>query len=196
MTYRDPRDPNRQNPQTRAYTQNQAYTQGQAYSGYPDDQTGAYRPAPQQSKRPAARRGPDLDPVLFSGGVLATGVVTGLAAWLVAWIVRTVSNKVTESGQLGIWNPLDQSEYWFALVGFLTALFAGALWYVLQLATPAPDAFYRWIVGLLIAAAVIIPLAASEEISKGIGTAILHLCIGVPVLILIPTMGSHSRRRN
>ena len=209
MTYRDPRDPrNRQNPPTRAYTQsNPDYSD---YPEYPDDTHGyqqaysAAQPAQPARRAPAGppaaartpRRGPDLDPLLYAGGVLTTGVVTGLAAWLVAWIVRTVADRVTATGQLGVWNPLDQSEYWFALVGFLAALVGGALWYVLQLTTPTPGAFYRWIVGLLILAAVIIPIAASVELSRGIATAVLHLFIGLPILILIPTMGEHSRRKN
>ncbi|WP_132993902.1 DUF6069 family protein [Gordonia zhaorongruii] len=195
MTNYDPRDPRYrgpdQNPPTRAYSQAGDYSQ---YGDYRDQQ--AYEP--QSNQRPAKRprRGPDIDPLLFCGGVLMTGVVTGLAAWLVGWIIRIITEKVNDSGQLGIWNPLAQDELWFALVGFVVALLGGALWYLLQVGTPAPGQFYRWVVGLLIIASVVVPLALSAEISTGIGTAVMHLVIGLPVFSLIPTMGSASRKKD
>ncbi|MFT3714688.1 MAG: hypothetical protein QM774_01710 [Gordonia sp. (in: high G+C Gram-positive bacteria)] len=204
MTYPDP---NRQNPATRAYseqypeypqtqyTDQYGQTQySQAQYGQPDYPPTQYGAAPAPAK---PSRGPDVDPVMFTGGVLMTGVVTGLAAWLVAWIIRTVAQQINDSGKLGIWNPLGESEFWYAIVGFLAALFAGALWYVLQMITPTPNSFYRWVVGLLVAAAAIIPLVASlsSEVSQGIATAIIHLTIGLPVLALIPQMGAQSSKR-
>lgn len=200
MTYPDPRDP-RQQPPTRAYTQADGYPGAtDAYSQQPPAQEPpAQQPPTQGYAAPAParspRRGPDVDPLLYSGGVVMTGVVTALIAWLVAWIIRTVANRVTETGQLGVWNPLDNNELWFALVGFLTALVAGALWYVLQLATPTPGSFYRWIVALLIVASIVVPLAASQDIWRGVATGVLHLFIGLPILSLIPTMGNHSQRK-
>lgn len=195
MTYPDPQNP-RQTPPTRAYSQDPSYSTG----GY---QTGGYQDPgrPYQGQQPAApqpakpSRGPDIDPMMYSGGVVMTGVVTGLAAWLVAWIISSISNKVTETGRLGIWNPFEQGgEYWFAVIGFLAALVGGALWYVLQLVTPTPSSFYRWIVGLLIVAAFVVPLLADGDIWRGLATAFLHLCIGLPILSLIPTMGNRSKR--
>ncbi|MGB3697331.1 MAG: DUF6069 family protein [Gordonia sp. (in: high G+C Gram-positive bacteria)] len=156
---------------------------------------GGYQQAPAAAPRKAPRRGPDVDPLMFCGGVLMTGVVTGLAAWLAAWIIRAITEKVNASGQLGVWNPLAQDEVWFALTGFVVAIVGGALWYLLQVATPTPDQFYSWVVGLLVAAAVILPLFLSQEISSGIGTAVMHFIIGMPVLTLIPTMGRASRRK-
>ncbi|MFW0784283.1 hypothetical protein AAFP35_07145 [Gordonia sp. CPCC 206044] len=188
MSYQDPRDP--RDPGTRRYES--GYPESQAYSqaGYHAQQP----MEPQRRERP--RLGPDINPTMFIGGVVMTGVVTGLAAWLAAWIIRAIVERVNEAGRFGVWNPLARDEFWFAVVGFLCALAAGALWYVLQLVTPSPDQFFRWIVGLLIAAAVIIPLVLSAEISVGIATAILHLIIGVPILILVPTMGHKSINRS
>lgn len=187
MTYNDPRDPyNNQPPQTQAYSQPNDYAQGY------DDQ---YAQTPAPARPSARRRGPDLDPLMFCGGVLMTGVVTGLAAWLVAWVMQAIVQKINDSGQFGVWNPLAQSELWFALAGFVAALVGGAFWYLLQVGTPAPDKFYGWIVGLLIAAAVLLPLLLSAQISSGIGTAIVHLVIGLPILTLIPTMGRSSHKK-
>ncbi|GAC56739.1 hypothetical protein GOHSU_12_01290 [Gordonia hirsuta DSM 44140 = NBRC 16056] len=220
MTYSDPRDPRRQTPQTRAYTNNPeftdrsgsgAYSQSASYpadsgppSSYPASgaypqgqgsaQGGGYAAAPAAR---APRRGPDLDPVMFAGGVVMTGVVTGLAAWLVSWIIGLISRAANATGNLGTWSPLDPGgEYWFALAGFLAALVGGALWYVLQLITPTPDSFYRWIVGLLIIAAFVVPLAADADIWRGLTSGVIHVCIGIPVLSLIPTMGNRSKNRS
>ncbi|GAB88404.1 hypothetical protein [Gordonia rhizosphera] len=188
MSYQDPRDP--RDPRTRRYES--GYPESRAYSHHDQEPTryspsGRYQPEPQ---RP--RLGPDINPTMFVGGVVMTGVVTGLAAWLAAWIIRAIVERINEAGRFGVWNPLARDEIWFAVMGFLCALAAGALWYVLQLITPSPDQFYRWIVALLIAAAAIIPLVLSVEVSVGIATAVLHLIIGVPVLVLIPTMGHKS----
>ncbi|OBC07649.1 hypothetical protein A5788_21080 [Gordonia sp. 852002-50816_SCH5313054-c] len=216
MSYRDPRDPRDQDPrdqgtaryetgyspQSRAYSQpTDRYQQqyGNQQPGDPRYNTGQsdprYAAAGSYGNQPKQRRRPNINAGLYAGGVVMTGVVTGLAAWLVAWIIRAIAQRVNEAGNLGVWNPLAQDEYWFAITGFLCALAGGALWYVLYLTTPSPNQFYRWIVGLLIAAAAIIPLVLSAQISTGIGTAVVHLVIGLPVLSLIPAMGEKSIQR-
>ncbi|MEH3154831.1 MAG: DUF6069 family protein [Gordonia paraffinivorans] len=182
---------------TRAYSADPYARDSYAQDPYAQDQYAdpgyqqyAAEPARKASRPP--RRGPQINIGLFIGGVVATAVVTALASWLVAWIIRVISQRITETGKFGVWNPVAQDEYWFAVVGGLCALFAGALWYVLQLTTPSPDQFFAWIVGLLVIAAVILPLLLSREISTGIGTAVMHLVIGLPILFLIRAMGARS----
>ncbi|MCR8897988.1 hypothetical protein NWF34_13645 [Gordonia sp. GONU] len=207
MTYQDPRGPHRDpdprtaryesgyNPDSRAYSRQDPYAEPYR-DPYPADgpaAPGGYVEQPRPDRAP--RRGPDVNPVTFAGGVVMTGVVTGLAAWLVAWIIAAFVEKVNESGKLGVWNPVAASEIWFGVVGFLCALAAGALWYVLQLITPAPNQFYRWIVGLLLVAAVLIPILTYQQTSVGIETAILHFVIGLPPLTIIPAMGVKSLQR-
>ncbi|MFZ2511644.1 MAG: DUF6069 family protein [Gordonia sp. (in: high G+C Gram-positive bacteria)] len=202
MTYSDPNDPRRRTPQTRAYSSDpgyqQGYTQGQPYTQGQQYSQGQPYPQGQPAEQPArGRRGPDIDPLMFAGGVFMTGVVTGLAAWLVAWIIGLIARGVNAATNTGTLNPLDPGgEYWFALVGFIAALVGGALWYILQLVTPTPNSFYRWIVGLLIIAAFVVPLTVDADIWRGLATGILHVCIGIPILSLIPTMGSRSQRSN
>ncbi|MCZ4552885.1 hypothetical protein [Gordonia rubripertincta] len=201
-----PNDPNKPrtarydrgyDPDPQAYSQ--SYPQQPGYDqGYgqqpPADQYYAAAPAGQPPRRPKSNR-PQVNPTMFIGGVLATAIVTGLAAWLVAWLIRLVIERVNETGKLGVWNPMANDEYWFAVVAFLCALFAGALWYVLQLATPSPNQFFSWIVGLLIIAAVLIPLLLSRDWTTGISTAIIHAVIGLPILFLVPAMGTKSMER-
>ncbi|GAA3048322.1 hypothetical protein GCM10010528_29410 [Gordonia defluvii] len=200
MTYHDPRG---NNPGTRAYTQpaQPPMYPRESHEGQPHYPAPVPAPAPESAPAPAPPRAPvvrapNLNPVMFIGGVVMTGVVVALAVWLVAWIMRTIASRVNETGTLGVWNPLEQSEVWFALVGFLCALLAAALWYVLQLITPAPGSFFTWIVGLLLLAAVVIPvLLATGDLVAGICTSILHLVIGLPILALIPMVGRQSAHR-
>ncbi len=149
------------------------------YAEYPD-------------RRPRQRQGPELDPGKFIGGVLAAAVVTALAAWLCAWIIQVIATRVTQSGKFGVWNPMAQDAYWFAVVAFLCAVLAGALWYLLRMGTPTPGLFFTWIVGILTAAAVVIPLVLSEDVWVGISTAIEHLVIGLPILSLVRMVGAKS----
>lgn len=194
-----PNDPNK--PRTQRYDQGydpdpQAYSQSYPQQGYPQGQQPAdqYYAAAQPPRRPKSNR-PQVNPTMFIGGIFATAIVTGLAAWLVAWIVRLIIERVNETGKLGVWNPMANDEYWFAVVAFLCAIFAGALWYVLQLATPSPNQFFSWIVGLLIIAAILIPLLLSRDWTTGISTAIIHAVIGLPILFLVPAMGTKSIER-
>lgn len=203
MTYPDPNDPRNRRydggtDPTRAYTQATPPASGEPYSSGYTDAYGTYgapapqQPAPQKKKSPVE---PQVNPVLFSGGVVMTGVVTGLAAWLVAWIIGAIVDRVNATGKFSAGNPIINDPWWFAIAGFLCALFAGALWYVLHLITPAPGSFYRWIVLLLIAAAVIVPLIVYTDIAAGISSAVLHLIIGLPILTLIPTMARQSTKQ-
>ncbi|BDT92537.1 hypothetical protein IFM12275_25130 [Nocardia sputorum] len=171
------------------YSQDSGYGHGSGYG--PDHGYSAY-----ESDRPARRsrpqQGPDVNVGMFVGGVIAAAVVTALAAWLCAWIIEIIATRVTESGEFGVWSPMSQDAYWFAVVAFICALLAGVLWYLLRLGTPSPELFFGWIVGILTAAAVIIPLALSSHLWVGISTGIEHLVIGLPIFSLVRMVGAKS----
>ncbi len=208
MTYRDPSD---QSPGTRAHTRplgaprpDEVYRPWPAEPQPPREPAGteqwateqATPPPPPAPPRPPRIPAPSINPLLFCGGVVMTGVVSGLAAWLVAWILRTIADRVTRTGAVGEWVALVQTEIWFAVLGFVCALLAAALWYVLQLITPAPNSFFRWIVMLLLVASVLVPiLVATDNVVAGICTAAVHVVIGLPILALIPMVGRQSMRR-
>jgi hypothetical protein len=135
----------------------------------------AYQQADYPAPRPRPRREPDLDIGKFAGGVFAAAVVTALAAWLCAWIIEVIATRVTQSGRFGVWNPMAEDAYWFAVAAFICALLAGVLWYLLRLGTPSPELFFTWIVGILTAAAMIVPLVLSSDLWVGISTGIEHL---------------------
>ncbi|PSR69804.1 hypothetical protein C8258_01655 [Nocardia sp. MDA0666] len=174
------------------------YESGYQPGGYQEpayQQDPAYQPYRTPGGAPHAPRRPEVNVGMFAGGVLATAVVTALAAWLCAWIIDVVATRATESGKFGVWNPMAEQGYWFAVVAFLRALLASVLWYLLHLGTPSPDMFFAWIVGILIAAAVVIPLTLSSDIWVGVSTAIEHLVIGLPIFSLTRTVGAKSLER-
>ncbi|WP_062989222.1 hypothetical protein [Nocardia anaemiae] len=167
-----------------------AYSQDHGYGG--DHGYGTYQQSDYPDRQSRPQQGPDVNIGMFVGGVFAAAVVTALAAWLCAWIIEIIATRVTESGNFGVWNPMAQDAYWFAAVAFICTLLAGVLWYLLRLGTPSPELFFSWIVGILTAAAVIIPLALSSHLWVGISTAVEHLVIGVPILSMVRMVGAKS----
>ncbi|MBO0853348.1 MAG: hypothetical protein J2P18_06225 [Nocardia sp.] len=171
---------------------------GQNYSGYDPNYSGREygEPAPyQQPPQRPRRQQPTVNGGMFIGGVIAAAIVTALAAWLCAWIISAIATRASQIGKFGVWNPMAEDGYWFAVVAFLCAIAAGVLWYLLHLGTPEPDMFFTWIVGILVAAAVIVPLTLSADLWVGISTAIEHLVIGLPILTLVRTVGARSLER-
>ncbi|MEV6322875.1 hypothetical protein AB0M45_17010 [Nocardia sp. NPDC051787] len=177
--YRDP-----------GYSQDRGYGQGHGYGQ--DHGYSAYQQSDPPDRQSRQHQGPDVNIGMFVGGVIAAAVVTALAAWLCAWIIEIIATRVTESGEFGVWNPMAQDAYWFAVVAFICTLLAGVLWFLLRLGTPSPELFFGWIVGILTAAAVIIPLALSSHLWVGISTGIEHLVIGLPILSLVRMVGAKS----
>lgn len=157
-----------------------------------DYEHSGYQQSDYPDRQPRPRPEPNVDIGKFVGGVFAAAVVTALAAWLCAWIIEVIATRVTQSGKFGVWNPMAEDAYWFAVVAFICALCAGVLWYLLRLGTPSPELFFTWIVGILTAAAVIIPLVLSSNLWVGISTGIEHLVIGLPILGMVRMVGDKS----
>ncbi|MEU1960894.1 DUF6069 family protein [Nocardia sp. NPDC019304] len=178
--------------QDHGYGQPSPYGQDQASEYGQDAGPGAYQHSEPRGRQPRPRQEPDVNIGMFVGGVVAAAVVTALAAWLCAWIIEIIATRVSESGKFGVWNPMAQDAYWFAVVAFICALLGGVLWYLLRLGTPSPELFFGWIVGILTAAAVIIPLALSSDLWIGISTGIEHLVIGLPIFSLVRMVGAKS----
>ncbi|MGF6886898.1 hypothetical protein ABIA39_005387 [Nocardia sp. GAS34] len=151
----------------------------------------AYQQSDYPERRPR-RSGPEVDIGKFAGGVFAAAVVSALAAWLCAWVIEVIGTRMTQNGRFGVWNPMAQDAYWFAVAAGLCAVLAGVLYYALRLATPSPEVFFTWIVGMLTAAAVITPLLFSNDIWVGVTTAIEHLVIGLPILSMVRMVGIRS----
>lgn len=173
-----------QQPDSRAYSQAggvHGYDDGYATGGYPAD--GGYDAAP------GPARGPAVDVGKFIGSVVATALVAAIAGWLIAWVVDAVFNRFGHT-----WANGGNTPTMYAVYGAVAAILAGLLWYLLLVGTANPQQFYSWTVGLLIVAAVALPLLVTVPFLDGLAAAIVHLFIGLPILALTSAFNSTIRR--
>lgn len=167
-----------QQPDSRAYSQ----TGGEpAYEDYGADQ--AY------DGRYSEPKGPGVDIGKFAGSVAATALVAALAGWLGAWIVEAVFERFDQP-----WANGGNTPTMYAVYGAVAALLAGVLWYLLLLGTADGRRFFSWVVGLLIIAAVVLPLLLTVPFLDGLAAAIVHLVIGLPILALTGAFAATIRR--
>ena len=134
-------------------------------------------------------RGPALDVGKFAGSVAATALVAAIAGWLIAWIVDAVFSRFGHQ-----WANGGNTPTMYAVYGAVAAVLAGLLWYLLLVGTANPQQFYSWTVGLLIVAAVALPLLVTVPFLDGLAAAIVHLVIGLPILALTSAFTATLRR--
>ena len=130
---------------------------------------------------------PDRSPVdanrLWAGG-LATAVVAALIALVGLLIVRAVLRIAllapNEAGAFG-----DGDTAVLCVVAAAAALAATGLAHLLLLATPRPLSYFGWIVGLLTAIAVVLPLLAGGSLAIAVAQSVIHLVIGLAIGSLV-----------
>ncbi|UVE94945.1 hypothetical protein [Dietzia sp. B32] len=173
-----------QQPDSRAYSR---MGDDRAYEPAYDD---AYAPeGGYDAGRAAPRRGPALDVGKFAGSVAATALVAAIAGWLIAWIVEAVFSRFGHQ-----WANGGNTPTMYAVYGAVAAILAGVLWYLLLIGTANPQQFYSWTVGLLIVAAVALPLLVTVPFLDGLAAAVVHLFIGLPILALTSAFSATLRR--
>ena len=128
------------------------------------------------------RGGPRLDMARFGGSVAATALVAALAGGLSAWIIAALFERFGH-----VWSTGGNTPTMYAVYGALAGLLAGLLWFLLHIGTPDPSGFFGWIVGLVIVAAVALPLLVTQSFLDGLAAAVVHLLIGLPILALTGT---------
>jgi Family of unknown function (DUF6069) len=135
---------------------------------------------------------------LWAGGV-ATAVVAALIAIVGLMIARGIFHVVVlEPKGGGIWG--NASTVTYAIVAALVALLATGLMHLLCLGVPAPATFFGWIMVLVTAIAVVIPLTLTATVNAKAATAAINLVIGLAITLIINTMAAsartvHMRRR-
>jgi Family of unknown function (DUF6069) len=128
---------------------------------------------------------------LWAGGV-ATAVVAALTAIVGLLIARGIFNvTVLEPKGQGIWGSASTATY--AIVAALVALLATGLMHLLSLAVPAPGTFFSWIMVLLTAIAVVVPLTLNVSLEAKAATAAINLVIGLVITMVIHTMAASAR---
>jgi hypothetical protein len=120
---------------------------------------------------------------LWAGG-LATAVVAALIALVGVLIVRAILQIALyapkEAGALG-----DGDTVMLCVLAAVAALAATGLVHLLLLATPRPLSYFSWIVGLLTAVAVVLPLLAGVPLAIALAQSVIHLVIGLAIGSLV-----------
>lgn len=125
-----------------------------------------------------------LDPTrLWSGGV-ATAVVAALLAIVGILLSRGVLDVpvLSPKGE-GVWGNANTTTY--ALVAGLVALAATGLMQLLSVTTPRFQTFFSWIMVLLTAIAVVVPLSLPVDWESKLATAVINLVIGIAITAIL-----------
>jgi hypothetical protein len=131
----------------------------------------------------------------FWAGAVATAVVAALIALVGILVCRWALNiPILAPASDGTWGDAHTGEY--VLVAALIALVAGGLLYLLVLAAPEPDTFFRWIMGLATLAAVVYPFSTGAPLEQKAATAIVNLVLGVAIISLLTGVASRAIRRS
>lgn len=135
-----------------------------------------------------------LDPVrLWSGGV-ATAVVAALVAIVGILLSRGVLGvPVLAPKGDGVWGNASTMTY--ALLSGLVALAATALMHLLSVTTPRFQSFFSWIMVLLTAIAVLVPLTLPVEWQHKLATAGTNLVIGLVITVILNGVARSARAR-
>ncbi|EWT02087.1 hypothetical protein N865_07320 [Intrasporangium oryzae NRRL B-24470] len=127
---------------------------------------------------------------LWSGG-LATALVAGLVGGLGVLVCQGVLDiKLTKPA---LWLDLtDSFAFNYAATAFAAALAATGLAHLLSVTTPKPRAFFGWIIGLLTAAAMVLPFAQSGTMASKIAASVINLVIGLAIASLLTAVLSRT----
>ena len=179
------------NETNRRYSDRANYYSDQQYQGH--QQAPAQSPAPQQSR--PQKSGPSLsdqfDIPKFIGSVVAVAIVASITAYVVAWILELVMERIATYVNW-TYPPIDRTYY--AIFAAVVAIFAALLWWVLNIGTTLPSLFYSWIVGVVLVAAVVLPLLLTTPFYNGIIESVMNLVVGLPVVYLIAPIGNSARK--
>ena len=114
---------------------------------------------------------------LWAGG-LATAIVAALVALVAVLVIRAVFRvslyAPPSAGAFG-----DSDTLMLCVIAALAALVATALAHLLLLATPRPLSYLSWIIGLVTAAAVVLPIVVEQSLSIALAKSLIHLAIGL-----------------
>ncbi|GEM_PF-6173145 len=180
-------DADRTTAYSRGYPQGAAPQQGYPTGGRPQQPAaGQARPAGQQSG-PQEVGGVRIQQ--FLAGIFATALVAAVFGFVATAVIQAI---YTNHAPGAMWVDGEQSPWIAALIGGVGAIVAGLLlWFFLAL-VPSPMVFFQWIVGLIIVAAVVLPLVNSAHWQSGVITAIINALMGVLVLSLLSTVGHRT----
>ena len=129
---------------------------------------------------------------LWAGG-LATAVVAALIGLVGVLVVRAVFRVAlyapSEAGAFG-----DGDTLLLCVTAAAAALAATGLVHLLLLGTPRPLAYFGWIVGLVTAAAVVLPFLSGGSLAIALAVSMIHLVIGLAIGSLVSGAAASATR--
>jgi len=144
-------------------------------------------PLPAGPQRPRVEAGR-----LWAGG-LATAVVAALIALVGVLIVRAVL-------RISLYAPATAGAFGgektvaLCLICAAAALAATGLVHLLIIATPRPLTYFSWIVGLVTAAATVLPFTYAESLPVAFAQATIHLVVGAAIGSLVSGAAANATR--
>ncbi len=169
--------------ETRGYGPEYGYEQyggRPAYGGTQDGRGGGRGTSP---------NGSVIDHAQYAAGVAATALVAAVAGY----VVTTIINAVYTSHDLGsVWGGGPQDPWDSAIIGGVGGLLAGALLWVFLNLVPSPLTFFRWIAGLFVFAAVVLPFLSGTDWVGRLITAVLNAFLGILVITLLAAVAEKT----
>lgn len=142
---------------------------------------------------PAAPARPRLEVGRLWAGGAATAVVAALIALVGVLIVRAVLRialySPAETGTFG-----DSRTVVLCLACAAAAVAATGLLHLLLVATPRPLTYFSWIVGLVTAAATVLPFTYSAGLPTAFAQAVIHLVVGAAIGSLLSGAAANATR--
>ena len=130
---------------------------------------------------------------LWSGGA-ATAIVAALIALAGILVCRWLFNvPILAPRRDGAWG--DASTAGYAVAAAAAALVATAIMHLLLIATPRPQMFFAWIIGLATVIAVVYPFSTTAPLSQKVATAVINLVLGAAIGSLINGTAARVIRR-
>jgi Family of unknown function (DUF6069) len=142
----------------------------------------------------AARAG-QLDAGRLWPGGIATAVVAGLIAVVGILVARGLLDVAVLAPEgAGVWGNANTTTY--ALVAGAVALAATGLMQLLAMTTPRFATFFTWIMVLLTAIAVVVPLSLPVDLNSKLATGLINLVIGIAVTSILNGVARSAYRRS
>ncbi len=153
--------------------------------------TASRHPAAQPgTRRVTSRVNP---PRLWAGGLM-TGVVAGLTMLVGILLLNGVLGlNVVVPDAAGV--TTSPSTLQLVLASFAAALVATGVVHLLLLGAPQPWAFFGWVGGLGVLAAVALPFALDTSLADAVASAALNLTVGAVIISLVQGLARSATRR-
>ena len=136
-----------------------------------------------------------MDPGALWAGGAATAVVAALIALVGILVCRWLFGiPILSPRRDGAWGDASTGAY--VLAAAAVAVVATAIMHLLLLATPRPQMFFAWIIGLATVVAVVFPFSTTAALSSKMATSAVDLVLGFALGSLLSEVAARAARRS